>query len=106
VDAEAGAHSGVEAVDDLGRDGVEAVVVGAHAPELLGDVEAEEPLGAGLLPDVTVDRLDLEHLLGARLERALDELAHGGAEVLVLGTVDVAGHGTPPVLGSAWSRRD
>ena len=29
----------------------------------------------------------------AQIERALDELAHGGTEVLVLGTVDVAGHG-------------
>jgi len=82
----------VEPGDLLGRDGVEAVVVRTGAAELLGDVEPEETLLAGLLPDVAVDRLDLEHLVGTRLQRALDELADGAAEGLVVGAVDIAGH--------------
>ncbi len=93
MDAEAGRHREVEPGDLLGRDGVEAVVLRARPAELLGDVEPEQALLAGLLPDVPVDRLHLEHLLGARPERALDELADGAAEGLVIGAVDVAGHG-------------
>jgi hypothetical protein len=38
------ADGGVEAVDHLGGDRVEAVVLGAHAPRTPRDVQAEEPL--------------------------------------------------------------
>ncbi len=101
VDAEAGARRGVEAGHLLGDDGVEAVVVDAGAAELLGDVETEEALLAGLEPDVARDRLALDHLLGAGRERAGDELARRRAHRLVVLVVDVAGHG---VLHRACSR--
>jgi hypothetical protein len=92
VDAEARARRGVEARHLLGHDGVEAVVVDAGAAVLLRDVEAEEALLAGLEPDVARDRLALDHLLGARGERAGDELARRRAHRLVVVVVDVAGH--------------
>ena len=82
----------LEDITLLEEDGVEAVVLRTRTPELLGDVEAEEALLAGLLPDVAVDGLDLEHLLGTRLQGPLDELVDRAAEGLVVGAVDVAGH--------------
>ena len=77
----------------------------SDAAVLLGHLEPEQALLAGLEPDVPADRLVLEEVLGARLQAALDELAGGLAEGLVVGAVDVAGHDSPPLTKRLLSLR-
>jgi hypothetical protein len=88
----------------LGEHGVEPVVTGLGAAVRLGDLEAEQALLARLDPHVAGDRPGLEELLHARDDVAVEELARGGAEGLVVLGVETASHGRSlPGHGGYWS---
>ncbi len=84
--------------DLLGDDHAVAEVLDAGAAVLLVDVEAQQALVAGLLPDLAGDLTVLLPLVVEGDDLALHEGTHGGAEVLVLLLVDGRGlgHRSPP----------
>ncbi len=71
---------------------VEPVVPGAGTAVLLGDLQAEEALLARGQPEVPAERLVGEVLLEVRADLAVQELADGRAERLVVLVVDGAQH--------------
>ena len=92
VDAETGRHRGGHPGHLLAEHCVEPVVACLGAAVGLGDLEAEEPLLAGLDPDVARDHPSLEELLHPRSHAAVEELARRGTERVVVGVVDTALH--------------
>ncbi|SKT64792.1 Uncharacterised protein [Mycobacteroides abscessus subsp. abscessus] len=72
---------------------VVAVVAGAAAAELLGDVEAQVTLLTGLFPELAVNVALLDECLGARVDVALHKRLHRLPERLVVLGVDSALHG-------------
>ena len=88
-------HPGVVAADDLLEHHRRVRPVEPGAAPLRVVAQSEHPEVAHLLVETFVDPPHLVELAGARRELLVDELAHGLAEELVLGSiVDVAGHGS------------
>jgi hypothetical protein len=104
VDTEARRHRCRDAGHLLAQHGVEAVVAGLRAAVLLRDLQAEEPLLAGIDPDVARDRPRLEELLHARYDVPVEELAGGSTERLVVLGVDAALHVGPPAARRGATR--
>lgn len=97
LEAEPGSRT-VELGELLDDDRVEAEVVHrATAAVLLRDVEAQEACVAGLLEDLTIDLAGLGPLVVVGEAFAVQELARGFAQGLVLGFEDGAFHGFSPL---------
>ena len=102
VDAHARGQRHVDPGQLLGEHRVEAVVAGPGPAVLLGDLEPQEPLLAGLDPEVPRDGLLGDVLLQVRGDLAVQELLDRRAERLVVLVVDRALHG--PILLPGNSR--
>src|SRR5215218_3290141 len=96
VDAVAGRDGRRDAGDLLGDHDAVAVVLAATAAPLVRHVQPEQALLAGLQPEIAGQRPVLDELRHPGHHGALQELAGGGAQRLVLRAVERAAHGGPP----------